>query len=370
MHKRRIPLLVGITCLVIVLLATSLVACTKAAPTPAPSPAPAPTPAPAQPLEMRLADPLPPVHIQNAADAIPWAEEVEKQTNGRLKMTVFPAEALGKGNQNYDLIMAGGADAGQITLAYTPGRFPLSEVTTLPFMNPPDRPVGAIWDLYKKFPELQKEYDPIKVFAMLSTDPIQLYTAKKPVRKLDDLKGMQIRVHDQNTGDLFKSLGASPVIVPIFEVYLQLQKGTLDGAVATLEACRPFKLQEVTKYVTLIGLSISPSAWGFNPDSWNKLPPDIQQLIGRDGALGGNWWTETNVAAYTKAMNEASGLITGAGMEIITLPPDEMAKLKAAGKVTVDKWIADKEAAGLPGQKIYDGLAEILINNYNYNPKE
>jgi TRAP-type transport system periplasmic protein len=365
MQKRQRLLAVTVS-LAIILILTIFAACAPAAPPSSPTPAATPTPAPAQPIAMRFASHQVTMHVQHTALMAPWCSEVEKQTNGRLKVTLFPAEALGKGNQNYDLLASGGVDIASIPIGYTPGRYPLTESTLLPFMNPPDRCIGACWDLYRQFPEIQKEWDPVKVIGITSTDPIQLYTAKKPIRTLDDLKGMQIRVHNQSAGDLFKALGASPVIIPIMDTYIQLEKGTIDGALATLEASKPYKLPEVCKYVTLLGLSISPTGFGFNAASWNKLPPDVQQLLGPDGALGGDWWTKQNVVAYNKAMDDASAYLKAGGVEIITLPPAEMTKLKAAGQVTVDQWLAATNAKGLPAQKIYDGLANILKTKYNY----
>jgi TRAP-type C4-dicarboxylate transport system substrate-binding protein len=311
-------------------------------------------------IEMRLSSTVPPMHVINSAALAPWCEALLKKTDGRLKITLFPAQALGKVAQQYDLVLEGAADLALITPGYMPGRFPLTSMINLPFLAPQvDKINNAFWRLFKETPGLKKEYDPVKVISAITTDPMQIYTTKKPIRNLQDLKGLQLRVPTDTVGRMISHFGAVPVMIPIQETYMALQKGTVDGTIASLEGAKPFKLNEVAKYITLMGLSLVDAVVGMNNESWDRLPADIQALIRPDGELGGDWISQHNADGYNVASQVGYDLLKQSGVEIITLSPEEMIRFRERVQPITDTWVAEMEAKGLPGKRILNRLIQI-----------
>jgi TRAP-type transport system periplasmic protein len=341
-----------------------VVGCTPAKPAPAPTPTTptTPTPAPvAAPITWKFAIWVPPQHTSVVNNIKPWSDTVTQKTDGGLKFTLFPGSALGKAEDHYDLVVKGTADIAIFTQSFTPGRFPLTAVTELPFVvTTTDATSRTLADLYREFPEIQKEYADTHPIFLSINGGLELYTTKKAVRTLDDIKGLTIRASGQQSADMLKALGATPILMPMTDLYTAMQKGTVDGCVALYEASMSFKLQEVSKYVTEINLSTVNDGWTVNKDSWNKLPANIQQMIDFNGPMGCDYVQDLNTKAF--AIGETTGLklLKDAGVEIIKLSPDEMAKWRAATNSLTQAWISQANAKGAPGQKIYDETLKLI----------
>jgi len=113
-----------------------------------------------------------------------WGTELEKRTNGKVKMEYYPAEALGKMAEMYDLVVSGVADLSLHFTGATPGRFPVTDVCQIPFVTKPGTNIEMVaWQMYQKYPEIQKEYSDTKLLALVSS-PTHSILTKKPVRKL------------------------------------------------------------------------------------------------------------------------------------------------------------------------------------------
>jgi TRAP-type C4-dicarboxylate transport system substrate-binding protein len=313
-----------------------------------------PASAQGKPIELNYAIWVPPVHVYTKQVAEPWAAEVAKQTNGRVKINIFAGSALGKAPDHYDLAVRGAADIVCFNPGFTPGRFPLTSVIELPFMTHHSTPSSlAAWELYTITPDIQAEFSQVKMFGLGQTDPAQLFTVKKPVRSLADLKGMTIRVPDERTGEAAKRLGATPVFMPMTDLYQALERGTIDGCMVAIEACQSFRVHEVTKYCTMIDISSITMGTAWNINSWNNLPQDIQKLLG-GGELGPSYMPIHYGPAFEKLTKRGLELMKQAKVETITLSPDELARWKKLTMPVWDMWVKSMEAQGKPARKILD----------------
>jgi TRAP-type transport system periplasmic protein len=177
-----------------------------------------------------------------------WAKEVEKRTDGRVKIDYFPGGTLSPGAQIYDSTVKGISDIGASVLRYTRGKFPTMEILDLPLgMKTGYIATKLINQFYQKFKP--KELDDVKVLLLHAHTPGVLHTTKKPVYKLEDLKGMKIRSSGINS-KIVQALGAVPVGMPIPETYDALMKGVAEGVMVPIEALKGWKLGEVVKYTT------------------------------------------------------------------------------------------------------------------------
>ena len=293
---------------------------------------------------------FPPMHIQ-ARTAMDWAAEVEQRTGGRIRITVHAGGTLTKADQCWQGVLSGVSDLGMSCFAYTPGRFPLLEALDLPLGWPDGLAVTRIAT------QLAAKYSPAeiqgaKILYVHGHGPGILAT-KKPVRSLEDLKGMKIRGTGLSAG-IATALGATAVGMPQPETYDALQKGVVEGTFCPIETLKGWKQGEVIEFVTdtkAIGYTTAMFV-AMNQRSWDALPADLQQVVTEVSAE----WVDKHGAAWNQADAEGLEFVQGLGREILTLAPEEEARWKAAVEPLVLDYVKRTGEKGLPGAEF---LAEI-----------
>jgi len=336
----------------------AVIGCAAPAPAPAPSPPPAP---PEKPIEISMMHYMPATHFVQTEMYEPWAKMLEENTGGRVKVTIYPAAALAKPPDFFDAMIAGTVDSALHYSGYTPGRFPISDVSGLPFLGvTPSAKAAtlAFMDIYNQFPEIQDEWKEVKVLFFLTHSQMQLFTSKVPVRTLDDLKGLKIKISGRPAPYL-EALGATPIAMASPEVYDAIDKGVIDGCIYPwTEVYGAWRLDEVCPYHTELNFYTMPWVVGMNWDKWNSLPKDIQDEIEK---ISGYYGAEMFANAWD-AEDEANlkRLKEDPNMEYITLPESELAKAKELVKPFYDEWLADMEKRGIDGQAILDALKKAL----------
>ena len=283
------------------------------------------------------------------------AREVEKRTNGHVKINIFPGSTLASPPETFDATIRGICDIGESLIGYTAGRFPVSEACDLPLGYPSSIVEGHVFtDFYSRF--RPKEWNEVVPIYWAGPPAAVIGTVKKPVHRIEDLKGLTIRAHAGSAG-LIEALGAVPRVMPITEVYEALSKGVVDGVIAPTEAYLPFKFTEVIKYVA----DTRFVAYGslvfivMNKDAWAKISPEDQKIIqevGIDAMVHrGKIWDEEDERGKKAFLSKP-------GREYITLPSAEVEKFKAAAQVTIDRWVGKKAAEGYPAADYVKYLKE------------
>jgi len=189
-----------------------------------------------------------------------------------------------------------------------------------------------------------------------TTPGIKLITRKKPVRSLEDLKGLKIRVSGATAVKMGKALGFTPVSMDIGDLYLGLEKGVIDGVALPSEILVSRRLGEVTKYVTNIDLGHDAFFVVMNEKSWKGLPDDVKKVFEE---LSGEWAVEFTGKAWDKFDQEAVGQNKAAGIEYLELEAAEKAKWKNLLAPVKDEYAAELEAKGLPGKKVLSDIQQM-----------
>jgi TRAP-type C4-dicarboxylate transport system substrate-binding protein len=313
-----------------------------------------------KPIELRLSHMVSTMHESHAEILVPFAKQVEERTKGRLKITIYPGEALGKARDHYDMAARGIADICLAVPSYTPGRFPLTGVMDLPMQIPSAR-VGSlvISELAEKY--LKQEYSGVKLLSIFALDPYHINMRKKSVKALEDLKGLRLRSPGPQQTALLRELGASPITIPMVEVYDSLQRGLLDGFLGPFSVLRGYKLVEVITNLTVADVFVATSVLVMNQRAWDSLPNDLQKTLEE---LTGSRMAEENGKVYDKHAMLGVEDAKKAGTEIYRFPPEQMEILKQRFKPFNEKWVAEMEGKGLAGKRIYEDAC-LLVEKYS-----
>jgi TRAP-type C4-dicarboxylate transport system substrate-binding protein len=175
---------------------------------------------------------------------VPWMKSIEEATKGRVKIVEYPAQTLAKQTAAWQATTTSPTWRTASILS----RRPLTDVITL-LLPIPSGEVGSgvLYQIYAKFPEIQNEYRNVKMLTPHIAGPYFLQTVKKQVKTLEDLKGLKVRAIAGPPTASMKLLGATPLLIPIPDIYLALQKGVLDGAATTFNAALEWRYYELIK---------------------------------------------------------------------------------------------------------------------------
>jgi len=282
---------------------------------------------------------------------VKWANNLERDSGGRITVKRFPGSQMGPVQQHYDFVRTGQADVAWFLHGATPGRFPLTEIVQVPYL------VGSaeIGTKVLNDPELRSKYIDaehrgVKVLLLLTHQPGNVHTTKKPIRTIEDMKGLRLRFASPTIRNFIAALGGTPVGVVPTEQVEQLQKGTIDGVFIDYGGAGiAFKMGGILKYSTEMYSYVSSFGVAMNPDFWNTLPPDLQALVTK--SMTG---VEKEVGEAWDALDVPGkkALVDG-GAEAIRLSAEENAKFRKIGAEVAEAKVNELESKGMPARAIY-----------------
>jgi len=300
---------------------------------------------------------FPPTHGHGIQGAN-MAKEIEKRTNGRVKISYFPGGTLTKPRVCYDGVVKGISDLGMSCFAYTRGKFPVMEAVDLPFGYKSGKVATKVaWEYYKRM--RPKELRDVKVLVIHAHGP-GILAARKDVNSLDDIKGMKIRCTGLSS-KLAKYLGAAPVAIPQPGAYEALQKGVVEGTFCPIEVLKGWKQGEVIDYV------IETKALGYstamfvvmNKKKYESLPPDIQRVFDEVGEE----WVDVHGDVWDSADRAGLKFVIELGKKIHGLSPaQEKLWLQSISPIIIE-YQAKMEKKGLPAKKAVKVLRELIAIN-------
>jgi TRAP-type C4-dicarboxylate transport system substrate-binding protein len=293
----------------------------------------------------------------------PWLKQVEEATGGKVKIQAFHGQTLAKGKDMWNAVKTGITDIGWCFHGYWPGMTPLTDVISLPALPYRSAEAGsaALWQLYEKFPQIQNEFKDVQVLLFYTSEPYSLITRNKPVKKIEDIKGMKIRMTGGPPTDMMKALGGVPMLIPMPDNYISLQKGVIDGMGAPWEAINVWRFYEVVKYYTEVPFPAVYFSISMNKNKWNKLPTDVQDAIMSVGGLEGSKFWGRSFFDGMKAQTLEKLKAEGQGDNIFKLSPEERERWVAFGvKPVWEMWFKQMNAKGhTDAQAILDAALTI-----------
>ncbi len=299
---------------------------------------------------------------------VPWAEKIEKESGGRIKVEIYPAMQLGgKPPALYDQIRDGVIDCGWALPAYTPGRFPEAEVFELPFMTSMSAEASskATWEFSEKY--LMERMKDVHLMATHVHGPGVVHKKGDPIIASGDFAGLKLRGPSRQANQLLETLGATPIGMPVPAFPEALSKGVVDGGVIPWEIVPPLKVHELAESHTQIGgdraLYNTFFIWAMNKDTYAGLPDDLKAVIDANSGLEASGWAG-------RAMDEGDALgmkvVEEKGNKIHTLDADVVGELKAIGDKQTAAWAEDMTTKGLDGAAMVT-MAQDLVAKHTGN---
>jgi TRAP-type transport system periplasmic protein len=311
-------------------------------------------------IKLKFANFFPPMH-KNAILMEKWCQDINKKLAGKVEITQYSGGTLLTAPKMAAGVTSGIADIGLAHCAYSRGRFPVMEVMELPLGFPSSWIATHVAnEFYTKFKP--KEWDTFHPLMFSTSPPNVLQTLNKPVKTLEELKGMKIRGTGR-IGDIVKALGGTPMPVEMVDLYESLRRGVIDGNLGPFEQLKGFKTGEVIKYVTASWKVGSVFAFYvvMNKNKWNSLPPDAQKVISdysRD-------FLEQWAVEWNNIDIEGREFVKSQGGQVIPLSDAEGARWAKAAEPVVGEFKKDLVSKGYKAAEV-DGWISFIKERIEY----
>ncbi len=319
----------------------------------------------AQDVTLRLHHFLPPQSPAPKEVLETWSAKVEDQSQGRIKVEIYPAMQLGgTPPELMDQATDGVADIVWTVIGYTPGRFPRSEVFELPFMMT-DAPATsrAFWQMFDEHMK-DTEFKDVHVLGTWVHGP-GLFHSSSPIVKPSDLDGVKVRGGSRMINQLLDELGASPVGLPVPAVPEALSKGVIDATTLPWEVTASLKVPELVKNHTEFGdraLYTLTFVLAMNKDRYESLPDDLKEVIDDNSGEEFSVFAATVQEAADGPAREGAVKL---GNNIITLDDAQIAEWEKMANPIYASWIADMNAKDIDGAALLEEARELIAKYTN-----
>jgi TRAP-type C4-dicarboxylate transport system substrate-binding protein len=318
-------------------------------------------PAGAQTTVIKYSNWLPPGQAMRVEVVEPWIAEVEKATQGRVKIDTAP-KVVGTLPAQFDVARDGQADLVIFIPGYTPNRFDLLEVLQLPFVSDNPELLAPLADrFYRKNLASYNEFKGVHPLSVYVVSPGQVFNSKRPLRSVADFKGLKIRSPQTSATQALTLLGAVPISKPVSETYELLSSGVIDGTFMPPESIPAFKLTELVPYATIVPGAIYNTVLvlGINEDKWNSLRAEDREAITR---ISGDVFARNIGRAYANGDKAAFETIRKAGKPAEVFPAAALAELKKTLLPIERDWIEKAKKKGMADpQKVLDQLRADIV---------
>jgi len=312
-----------------------------------------------KPVELKFAHWLPAQHPLATLGFIPWAKSVEAASKGSIKVTIYPAQQLGKAANHYDMARDGIADITWANPGYQAERFPIFGVSELPFLfSNPAAGSKTLDAWYRAYAEKEMK-DVHFCFAHLHIGAIH---SKKPISDPAQIKGMKIRPAHGTMAQFVTLLGGTNVQVSAPESRDALEKGVADAITFPWHSIVTFGIDKVVKYHTDMKLYAATFAWTMNKDTYSKLAPAQKKVIDEHcnnewaAKVGADWGNDEDSGEATLAKTP--------GHTIVKVSATQLSEWRKAAEPLTAEWLKKPNSSGIDSKEALESLRKAL-KTYN-----
>ena len=309
-------------------------------------------------VELKFAYWVPATHPLSKLGNEPWAKSVEAASKGSIKVSLFPAQQLGKAPDHYDMARDGIAELTWVNPGYQAGRFPVFEAGELPFLMSDQGGGSAALDAWYRKYAAKEMGDVHFCFAHLH---IGTWHSKTPIVEPGQIRGMKIRPANGTMARLVTVLGGTSVQVSAPQSRDALEKGVADAITFPWKSIITFGIDKVTKFHTDMNLYQATFVWVLNKNWYGKLAAAQKQVIDEHCT---NAWAQRVGVDWGKDQDEGKEPLSRDGHTIVKLTPQQLDAWKQAASPVYDEWMAEAKKAGYDGKVVLEELrAELRKRN-------
>ena len=302
---------------------------------------------------------LAPTHTLSTTQA-KWCDEVTKATANRVKCNILP-KAVAAPPGTFDAVRDGLADLAYTVHGYTPGRFLLSQMAELPFLGDNAEATSVAYQrVYERHLAALNEHKGVKVIAVFTHGPGNIFNTKKSIQSAADLQGLKFRVGGGMVNEIGKGLGMNVTLKPAPESYELLSSGVMDGVLFPAESIEAFKLDKLIKHRTSFagGLYNTSFVFMMNEATWAKIGKDDQAAITK---LSGEYAARMFGRGWDSVDRRSIGLMQANSVQQVVASTAFIKEVKDKTGLLEDKWTKDTAAKGLknPQQVLKEFRTEI-----------
>ncbi|HJD96172.1 TRAP transporter substrate-binding protein [Mailhella massiliensis] len=304
--------------------------------------------------------PIPPIHNRWNHALKPWVEELEKRSDGRIKVEPYFAEALSKEADAFESVKTGVADMAEFSFDVAVGQFPFHErvfTTVSPGVSMED-PTDFVLAVQEAFPEVKKEFEGVKVLFTHAQTVGMLIGSKDPIRTLEDFKGKKINVlGDYQVAQKVGALGASVVSVPMADVFTSIQQGVIDAATVDYDLLVSRRLGDVIKHVTAVQTTCFVFCVMMNQDVYDNMPEDLRAVI---DSVSGEYGRQVFTQFWNTLPYQSLDIwMEKMGGRLHVLTDEEYAEIDRRVAPVAAEWTEILDKAGYPGEAMNRKIHEL-----------
>ncbi|TWG92800.1 TRAP-type C4-dicarboxylate transport system substrate-binding protein [Mesorhizobium sp. J18] len=289
---------------------------------------------------------LPPAYVLNEPVLKPWMAEVEKVTEGRVKIEWLP-KAVGSAAAQFDVVRDGLADMSIILPGYTPGRFPVMEMGELPLLTDDPAVLSPIFErIYQKHLDKLQPFKGTHLLTIWASTPTQIVTTKGIIKEKSELTGLKMRAPSKTAVEEMEALGIVPVQKPVSEMYELASSGIVDGTFFPLSPIVDWKVENIIKYVTKVrgGMGQSVLAILINDAKWQSIDEKDREAI---MAISGEKLSRAVGEEYARGEDRARETLLAAGVTIEDASPALQGQIEEALAAVDKSWVKVAQSKGL-----------------------
>ena len=312
-----------------------------------------------KPVQLRFSHWVPPTHPMHAA-TVAWADSIDKESKGTIKVSIFPGQQLGRAFDHYNMARDGIADVAHVNPGYEPGRFPIVAAVELPFQLSNAREGSVAFDAwYRRY--AGREMKDVRYCLAFTHDPATLHFRAKKVVLPGEMSGLKVRPPNAVIGSWMVALGATNVQAAAPEIRDVLEKGVADAAGSPWGSVLLFGIDKVTKYHIDAPFYVSEQLWLLNKAKYDAMSAEQKKVMDRH--CSGEWvmriaspWAEFEAGGRDKVKAIA-------GQEVYPLTPEQLAAWRKSAEPVSAAWEASVRKVNEDPKAILDDLRNTLVQH-------
>lgn len=298
-------------------------------------------------VTLTVANGSPLKHVLSEHGTTPWVERVKELTHGEVEIKYFPSGQVAKVKELMRAVQSGVADIVPVPIGYVTDKMPLNDVSALPGLGTTAKAIGDAHFAALKSGLLAKEFETnhIHPLYVMAFPPYQIVSMTTAIKTVDQFKGRVIRSAGGSMDLVISALGGTPAEIAVSEIYIALQRGTVDSTISAYATIKGYNIQDIAKSMSgNASFGTFVNVLSCNADKWKTLPKDVQDALTKAGL-------EINVSAakfMDDQVDQLKAEFKAKGMEIYDFAPEQIAAIdKRLGGVQ-DEWVKRVSARGLP----------------------